>query len=346
MNPVAHTHQGTYPVVRYGYRYPSTAYYSGYHGSYGYGWYPWCGFSVGIAFGYSSYWSGYGYYGPSCYIGYRSPAACYPTWCAPYWNVSYCSPYSYRYYAYPGYSYYYPYYRGSYYVFSSLYGWYPYYCSSYSYYRGYDDTPATITVVEQPAAPARELSTGELNFCEGWTLLRAGSYEAAGEVLYSASLELEQSALVHLYLAVALAGTGDRALAARALGEAIALDPELLRHRWSPTAHLGAEGEATIRAQLSAARADDPTAPSALAIEATLALLSSDAERGAELRGAIAESLILHPDAPVLAEELAELRRRDVPEGTPLAGHSDPAVAAWLLDPSCERIPELGLLVE
>jgi hypothetical protein len=196
-------------------------------------------------------------------------------------------------------------------------------------------------VLSQP--PARELTASELQFCEGWSSLRGEGYVNAAQLLYTATIGHEDSALLHWLLTVSLVGTGDLALAHQALGETLALDPSWLRHRWDAPAHLGESGETKLREALVRARENDPLAPASLGLEASLALLSGDAARLAQLRGQIAESLLLHPDAPALAEILAEIRRRSEPSDGAIPGHPDAATAGWLAAPSCAGIPALGL---
>ncbi len=315
------------------------------------GCYPWYGFSFGLSFGYPGWgspwypwscssWSvGYPYFGWGGSSGYSS------SWGYPFYSACYSSPYFYRYRCSPAYYAYAPRYSyfGCYYAFTPLYGFVPYYQSSYREYLRYSASPGEV-VLEDPK-PERELSAAELHFCEGWTLLRAGSYENAAQVLYTTSVEVPSSAIVHWFLAVALAGTGDLDLSHQTLGETLRLDPRWLRHGWDPASHLGVDAETKLREALVSARADDPTAPSPLAIEASLALLAGDRARLGELRGHIAESLIFNPDAPGLAEILAEIRRRESPAGE-VAGHPDAIAEGWLERPSCESVPSLGFSSE
>ncbi len=195
----------------------------------------------------------------------------------------------------------------------------------------------TVLTVEQPTST---LNAGELRFCEGWSLLRSSALEEATEVLYTASVELPESAMVHAFLAIALGGTEDTDLGLYALGEALALEPHWLSYRWDPTAHLGEDGALTLRTKLANDRVANPLLPAPLALEALLALLADDRDRLEDLRGVIAESLLVHPDTPALAELLTEIRRRF--KGAPTAD-TEHTVQSWLLEPSCDRIPELGL---
>ena len=280
-------------------------------------WWP----SVSIGFG-SSY--AYGYCDPWIYGGYSS-------YYTPFRSICYASPYSYRYRVFaPCYSY-----RWRTYAFNAYYGFYPYYCSPYrTYYSSSRDRIITRTEVVE-----RELTAAELQFCEGWSLLKSEDYANAAQLLYTASLDLESSALVHWFLSVALVGNEDLDLASRALDEALALDPEFLRHRWEADEHLGEAGLDRLFSLLREARSDAPLEPAALAMEGALALLADDGLRAAELRGQIAEALLNDPEAAALAEILAEVRRRgDSTEGHPLTGQG-----AWLVSPSCEAIPSLGL---
>jgi len=194
-----------------------------------------------------------------------------------------------------------------------------------------------VLTVEKPTST---LSAGELRFCEGWSLLRSGAIEDAAEVLYTASVELPESPIVHAFLAIALGGTGDTELGLYALGEALTLEPRWLSYQWNPTANLGDSGALTLRTKLANDRVADPLLPAPLALETFLALLADDRDRLEGLRGVIAESLLLHPGTPALAELLTEIRRRF---GESPVAQTDPGVQSWLLEPSCDRIPELGL---
>lgn len=351
--PVSHVQNpsGSY----YGYPHSSSGYCYPYYGSsycgygYGYGYcgsYPWFGFSIGFSFGYGLYgcygypYYGYPYYG---YSYYGSPY--YWGWYGyPCYSVAYASPYYYRYrYSYYPYYSYAPlyYYDDCYYAFTPTYGFVPYYESSYAEYERIQETPAPEAAAEPRAE--RDLSAAELRFCEGWSLLRAGDEENAAQVLYTSTIELDRAALPHWFLAVALAGTDDIALAQRTLGEVLRIDPDFLRHRWNPVAHLGADGDRVLREKLAALRVGEPLAAAPLALEAALSLLAGDSLRVEALRGLIAESLIVDPEAPGLVEALAEIRRRgEAPEGG-AEGHPNAVVEAWLASPSCESIPSLGL---
>jgi len=347
--PVSHVQNpGSYYGSYYG-NGSSNCYYPYYNSCYSS--YPWFGFSIGFSFGYPCYspwysWScgyGYPYYGYP-YYGYSyygSPT--YWGWGGyPCYSVQYASPYYYRY-RYPAYCYaplYY--YDNFYYGFTYDYGFVPYYQQSYIEYERIVESPQT------EAAPVpraeRDLSAAELRFCEGWTLLRSGDDVNAAQVLYTSTIDLDRSPLVNWFLAVALARGDDISLAQRTLGEVLRLDPDFLRHRWNPVAHLGADGDRVLREKLAAARVADPLAAAPLALEASLSLLADDTLRLEALRGVIAESLIVDPEAPGLAEALAEIRRRDEGrEAGDVAPHSDAIADAWLASPACESIPSLGL---
>lgn len=345
-----------------------SSYYGSYHGSGGsspyycyptncyypyaypcYSSYPWYGFSIGFSFGVSwcspwySWSCGYGYpyygYPTYGYAYYGSPT--YWGWYGyPCYTVRYSSPYYYRY-RYPYYCYAPLYwYDNCYYGFTYEYGFVPYYQQSYIEYRRIEESQSEVAPVPRTE---RDLSAAELRFCEGWTLLRSGDEANAAQVLYTSTIDLGDSALVHWFLAVALAGTDDIDLAHRTLGEVLRLDPDFLRHRWNPIAHLGADGDRELREGLAAARTSDPLAAAPLALEASLALLADDALRLEALRGVIAESLIVDPEAPGLAEALAEIRRRGETAGGAPSPHPDAIAEAWLASPSCEAIPSLGL---
>ena len=117
------------------------------------------------------------------------------------------------------------------------------------------------------------------------------------------------------------------------------LDPEFLRHRWNSSEHLGGEGLENLLNRLAEVRTERPLDPSALAMAGALILLDGDLAGREGLRGQIAEALLNDPEAPALAEILAEIRRR----GDSAEGHPLPAVSQWLAQPSCEAIPSLGL---
>ena len=275
----------------------------------------------------------YGYYSNS-YYGYSSfgNAWCASTYYSPFRSVCYSSPYHYRYRAhYPRY-----WYRSCYYTYSSSLGFYPCYSSSYSTYVSYRNSGELV--LPETRIVERELTAGELRLCEGWTLLRSGDSAGAAQVLYTASLELEQSALVHWFLAVALADSGEMELASRALGEALFFDPDWFSHRWNADAHLGAGGAARLIATCREYRAEKPLSPSAIAIEGAVGLLGGDQALLADLRGEIAESLLYAPEAPALAEILAEVRRRS---GSETHNHPSITEEAWLAFPSCEGISAL-----
>ena len=288
--------------------------------------------SVSFSFGFGGGWIDHY---PATSIYYSSYYDYGTTWCSrysswPYHRVCFRSPRWYR---------------------TRASCWRPFRCwsspYSYTYSARYGFLPCYSTievrntiVMGDPAPAVEELTTVELRFCEGWSLLRSSEPEAAAEVLYSASIEAEQSALVHWFLGLALARSGDLPLASHTVGAALALDPRWLSHRWNAIDHLGEEGVDALHDLCASRFADDPLDPDALAIAGALALLDGDAERTRALRGRIAESLLLAPESPALAEILAETRRRT--EGT---AESHPALleAAWLARPSCDALPSLEL---
>ena len=233
-----------------------------------------------------------------------------------------------------------------------------YHHSCYHYYRlrdchlCYDTSPDYViydTVIqESPQAEERvqSLTPGELSFCEGWVLLRKGDYEGAGEAFYNASLEIEGSAMVNLFLGVSLTGVGEYPLAAAALEEAYRQNPSVVSNHWNVAAHLGSqESYQTLVDTLKGSLEVSPSETGAWVSLAMLQLLSDESRQGlADVRKAAGEVVTFGDESPLARAILEEAERRDLGEDLPPVSRTpDPGVAQWLLYPSCEGIPTLSL---
>ncbi|GEM_PF-1146741 len=301
----------------------------------GWGWSPW---SFTVSWGGGVRWTplsyttvpACSYYYTSCYepVGYW----CSPAWRLPFRPLSYCSPWWYRT-------------RVVRTGWIGVYGPSAYWFSSDVGFRECR-SPRTVGVWVEAAAPtdlAAALHPVELRFCEGWTLLRGGRWQEAAELLYSVSLEAEESAVTHWLLGLAVAGTGDLELGALAIERALRLEPRWLEQVWDETRHLGTTGGPHLHALCTERLSESPRDASALAVWGSLALLGRETDALSRLRGEIAEALLDDPEAPLLAEILSSTRRRAEGGEAPAGGPTPPGASDWLLDPSCDEIPSLLL---
>ncbi|MFQ5653132.1 MAG: hypothetical protein ACE5GW_00190, partial [Planctomycetota bacterium] len=210
----------------------------------------------------------------------------------------------------------------------------------------YDSTIViTRTVLEESAGAEerlRDLAPGEMSFCEGWSLLRAGAYEEAAQAFYNASLELPESALVHLFLTVSLAGAGEIELAGATLGEAYRLDPSIVGYRWDAEKHMGTmEHHDVLLAAVAGTAEALPESRAAWLLLSYLHLITDDETLPAER--AAAEVILFETENRLARGILDECERRRL--GRDPGGDYPPDidVLEWLLVPSCEGIPSLKL---
>ncbi|MCI0651052.1 MAG: hypothetical protein L0Z55_04135 [Planctomycetes bacterium] len=323
-----------YVPLYHRYRYRHYGY--GYYSYYPFDWY--CGYSsIAIGFPYFGYYSLYPYpylYGYGCdfysnfYVRFGHYRLSRYSLCDHYGHHHYGHYHSYH---------------------CHQHGYHYYHLRDCSLCYPYDSSYAIQEQVYTESAQAEEkvldLRPGELSFCEGWTLLRSGAYDRAAEAFYNASVEIPESGIVQLYLAVALAGAGDYDLAGAAAAEAHRLNPALITYQWSASESLGSEERhRALVVALAAHGAANPNDSGAAAVQAMLELFSADKDFDAAGAAAVAFAFA-SGDSPLSEAILAEIDRRE--EGREVAPAAatrrDLDVELWLRRPACESIGTLSL---
>ncbi|MCA8959548.1 MAG: hypothetical protein KDC38_03500, partial [Planctomycetes bacterium] len=283
-------------------------------------WSGWFGWGLGFA-PYSRCWTRCWSPIRPCYSYYS--AYCWPRW--SYWRPYDCH-YFYRTYCYPRF----------------LYCYTPFWFD-YSYYDRsdyYDGFVAGFGLAASNPKPL-DLEPGEREFCDGWRAMRDGRFEEAAVAFGRSREHVGRRGVVGFFEAVALAGVGDIEAAAAQFESAIRAQPSLVLYEWDAAAHLGSEArlDELVRSIIES----DRVAADAASRWVCLAAIHRMSGRDDDARRAAGGVLFSGAESEVAERVLAELTRRD--EGEPLedsAGY-DPAVARWLLTPSCERIPRLRL---
>lgn len=227
---------------------------------------------------------------------------------------------------------------------------YSYYLHPYRVHDVHYRTEVIYETVEHEVPQVQErlldLGPGELSFCEGWSLLRAGKWDGAAQSFYNASLELPESGVVHMFLGFALAADGDMELAAATLAKAHELRPNLLSYSWNPVDHFGTvENYATFSNRILEAIEEAPSRPEPWIVQGMLSLLSATEGEGyADVKRAASEVVLYGHESALADAMLAEVLRREKglhaqdPRLQP-----DPGVQLWFERPSCVSIGELRL---
>ncbi len=305
-----HHHSYGYPYIYYGFAYPYWGYYSyyGYPYLYDYG---------------CDYYSHFGLRWGGLYLGLYN--ACHHS----------------RYY-------------GSYHHHSHR-----YYCHDHGYHYYHlrdcnlcyqdDSSYAIYEEIEREAPHAEEkvleLEPGELSFTEGWTLLRRGDYDAAASAFYNAALAVDDSALVQLYLGLALAGEGQFEDGATALETAHERDTALVTYRWDVAAHFGSRAQ--LGKLLKGLYEEVETSPGNMDAWKLIAFSELlGAEDDVEpVRRAVSEVVLFGSEGELVRAILAEAERRVDHQPLPdaLSERRSTDLEAWFLHPSVAAIGRLGL---